>query len=64
MYKRTHIDIWVLLSFIGMRENVTALNTEGAKKEAAPGQRQRLRNDIFYEHERMRNGTRAASQRN
>lgn len=37
MYKRTHIDIWVLLSFIGMRENVTALNTEGAKKEAAPG---------------------------
>lgn len=45
----THISIhiWVLLQFIGMRANVTALNTEGPEKELAPGQRQRLHNDAY-----------------
>lgn len=55
-HRHTHIHIWVLLQFIGMRGNVTALNTEGPEKEPAPGQRQRLHNDTYILRTRMRNG--------
>lgn len=50
-HRHTHTQpsthIWVLLQFIGMRGNVTALNTEGPQKEPTPGQRQRLHNDAY-----------------